>query len=228
MINKVKTVVYASILTFSIIAIASFASNMKKTFKDKTPTSEVLSMTTENGKLPGIVRLTTLNEGKFYCSGAVISDTEILTAAHCVFGLPLQMNIESITVNNEKVEVLGNAAAINIRADVAIIKGDFSKFSKLKYEPSPAADILVNNYHLAGCGFPYAGELVCYKLFEPVKMIDVIGVKGQLYAGMSGGPVVDLETGTIYAVNHAVAQEIVLIAPIINLKDGLQLILEPQ
>lgn len=219
--NNKKLFINAIGAMFAAISMVLLIGNMKISSNSKVPTAEVLQMTTKDGKFPGIVRLT-MKDGRFYCSGAVISDTEVLTAAHCIINMPLELDIESATF--EKFKVPSIAYSLNPRADVAIIKGDFSKFSKFKFDSSPISDILVNNYDLAGCGFPYAGELVCYRMELPVKMVDVIGVIGQLYAGMSGGPVIDMNTGIIYAVNHAVTNEMVLIAPIVNLKAGQMII----
>lgn len=201
----------------AMLAASACVTGLKK---DLAPTRAAVVLTTESKKLPGIVRLST-KDGQFFCSGAVISDTEVLTAAHCINPYTRDMTISSIPVKGKVYETPGTATMFNPRSDTAIVTGNFKEFSKLKFDSNPEDDILLHDYDLAACGFPYAGRLVCYRLSDPIKMVDVIGAKGQLYAGMSGGPVIDMATGTIYAVNHAVTESIVLIAPIISLREGL-------
>lgn len=192
--------------------------------KVQAVTKSGIDLMTNPGNVPGLVKLTT-PEGRPFCSGFVVSNTQVVTAAHCVaqgtiFGVQVQqeVTIESIAKNFEKTIITAESKSVNLRQDSAIIIGDFSKFSKVKISTDPNADILANNYRLASCGFPYGGRPVCYTLEQPVKMVDMIGFRvGQMYAGMSGGPVIDLNTGTVYALNHAVAEGIVIVAPIVNL-----------
>lgn len=193
----------------------------------KVVTKEGVSLLSNKSSFPALIKLT--KDGKPFCSGVVISDTEVLTAAHCVsqftpFGMMVisDFSVESlqkadlITITPVIVE------GVNPRQDTAILVGDFRLYKKANIRVLPEEDILVNNYRLASCGFPYSGKEVCYTLSGAEKMIDVIGFsKGQMYAGMSGGPVIDLDTGDVVAVNHAVGENMVLVAPIVNLFEGL-------
>lgn len=186
-------------------------------------TTQGLNNYKNKGKYSGIVRVVT-TDGKFFCSAVIISNREAVSAAHCFMGLTEnEFIIESIP--NEKNQVISAPSfvvGINPRADVALIYGDFTDFDNYQLETNPESDILVNNYELITCGFPYGGKLVCYKFTNPTKMVDVIAGIGQMYAGMSGGPVIDLKTGKILAVNHAIGQGIVLIAPLTNFYPGLK------
>lgn len=223
-LNKALYTVLFTILT--VVSIMACTTTSKQT-TTRAVTQQVLQNTTQENLFPGIVRLE--SEGRGFCSGSVISDTEVLTAAHCIsqatptgFVLAENFTVRSIEVNGHYMVATSKVKSFNGRQDVAIVYGDFRRFSKLKLETNPDKDILANNYNLASCGFPYGGQLVCYTINNPEKMIDVISFTGQMYAGMSGGPVLDLKTNTIYAVNHAVTQGYVLAAPIVNLFDSLR------
>lgn len=212
-----------SLIRLNLILLTLIAILVTTTFscqKKELSANEVIKLVTEPDKIPGIVRLSTL-EGQFFCSGAVISDTEVLTAAHCVTPLTRNMIITSVKVKDSVETTTGFATMLNPRGDTAIVTGDFKKFSKLKINSNPEDDILVNDYDLITCGFPYAGPLVCYRLTETFKMFDVVGGKGQMYAGMSGGPVIDTNSGVVYAINHGVANSFVLVAPTISLRQGM-------
>lgn len=207
--------------------IGALCAGVKYLNKDEiltpTATQEVLTTTTQGNLFPGVVKLAI--NGKGFCSGLVISDTEVLTAAHCVVAFNMygelltakDVVVQSIPVNDELLIAPSEVVAFQGRQDVAILIGDYKGFSKIKIETNPNKDILVSNYNIASCGFPYGGELVCYRLKNPGKMGDMIFFSGQMYAGMSGGPVIDLNTGTVYAVNHAVMPNYVVVAPIVNL-----------
>jgi len=189
--------------------------------KTSVVTKEAIALLSDKPVFPALVRLT--YEGRTFCSGTVISDTEVLTAAHCVDGMPEEGVLAvSLPKADLTAEAVIKVTGYNIRQDTAIVTGDFRQFKKAEAASNPEDDILVNNYDLASCGFPYRGKPVCYTLRKAHKFVDMVGFDvGQMYAGMSGGPVIDLNTGKVVAVNHAVADRRVIVAPIINLFEAL-------
>lgn len=224
---NLSKIIVAGLMTLSLTSCVT---------QSLTLTEKAIKMVSVENDYKAIVRLETV-DGNFFCSGTVISDTTVLTAAHCF--MYMEENdfvVSSIPEENSKGEVSvlvarSKVKGFNQRADVAVVVGDFRQFSKMKIDTNPESDILENlnkgtnqQYDLVACGFPYGGKLVCYKFSNPEKMVDVIGGLGQMFAGMSGGPVIDMKTGKILAVNHAVTQGMVLIAPIVNLYNGLRII----
>lgn len=144
-----------------------------------------------------IVRLET-KDGHFFCSGTVISDDYVLTAAHCLMKnsfIP-KMNDEEIKVigfktNNDGrlpatdsgtgTTVKGQAAGLNNRADYALIKGDFKEFTKsrLLHHPNMFSFIVGP---VVTCGYPWGAELTCYTTYGPPQTAyDSIAVGGRLY-----------------------------------------------
>lgn len=174
------------------------------------------------GKFLPMVRLTDVN-GKFFCSGTVIADNMVLTAGHCLNDKPLL--VESI--DNVKGEILVAQALpimINQRADYGLITGNFTGFSKLKIETNPYKDLLYHQSTLVACGFPWGSTPVCYPIRGDLKKtFDGFTADGQLYPGMSGGPVIDTKTGTVVAVNSAVFEGGIVVMPLIGLFESLGL-----
>ncbi len=170
-------------------------------------------------KLPFIVKLYDKYTGHFFCSGSVISKNYILTAAHCVFDRdPAEYDIEVRSIDGVPVKIYARAIRAQGQADLAILTGNFSKFNQRYVETNPA--YVVGSYkqhHLVACGFPYGGQIYCNEMFYIDPYSFFMSAKGSLYPGMSGGPVVDIETGAIVGVNSAAGPGFVLLAPTIEL-----------
>lgn len=180
-------------------------------------------------KLPYLVRLHDKRTGRFFCSGSVVSDKYILTAAHCVvmeipmFGVMLNPEeIEVRTVDGSPTGVFVRAKGAQVQADLALLTGNLQGFEHIHVATLPNEIIKsFQTQHLVACGFPYGGRLYCNQLqFEGTYAFSMRAT-GYLFPGMSGGPVIDLDTGNIVGVNSAAGPGFVLIAPTIELFSAL-------
>ncbi len=176
-----------------------------------------------------LVRLET-ESGEFFCSGTVISDDYVLTAAHCLvtesmFSTDMTrapINIVSLknVLTGEILTVKATAAAVNRRADTALVKGDFSQFTKLQVDGTPSA--MYTTGPILTCGFPWGSREVCYPTGSTSNMFfERVMLQGILFPGMSGGPVIDVNTKRIVAINSAIGQGFIVIAPTVGLFDAL-------
>jgi trypsin-like peptidase len=171
------------------------------------------------GKFPAMVRLVD-EQGRFFCSGTVVAENLVLTAAHCLKGG--QLGIESLSVNGKRIVVPAMPIMANVRADYGLVTGNFSKFTQMKMMINPDKDILYFQSEFVACGNPWGSKPVCYPLTKPLrKFFDQFITEGQIYPGMSGGPVVDVKTGLIVAVNTGVTEDGVVISPLIGLFESI-------
>lgn len=132
------------------------------------------------------ILLTKEQEG--YCSAFVVDATHAFTAAHCTPGLIVNKSTATDTTGSIEVPITNYNS--NFRADFSILIGDFSKFNALitAYTVPLAIDLAGQN--IAMCGYAGgAAEMVCTqgKLLSPLN--SQILAAGELYPGMSGGPV---------------------------------------
>lgn len=155
-----------------------------------------------------------------FCSGTVISDDYVLTAAHCL------MDHESFFPGLRKEEIIiidslgatksiGYAVGLNQRSDVALIQGDFKEFNRAKILLKAGLLVTLSGPYVT-CGFPRGEGSSCFQTGNFVLYGDFLAAHGYMFFGMSGGPVVDMPTGTVFAVNSAVGEGII-VAPVIGI-----------
>lgn len=151
---------------------------------------------------------------RFFCSGFVISEIYAVTAAHCLYNESRVLSTGVIFIHNAVNVPLSTAQAVtvNIISDLGLIRGDFSRFNKLKL------GIL---FDVTGpfltCGFPYGDRGICTRFTPQFPRYNFIGGQGALFPGMSGGPVIDIPTGAAVGVNSSTSDDSVNIAPLIGL-----------
>lgn len=181
-------------------------------------------------KYSPVIRLKlTEKDGTFrsHCSAFVVSDSYAVTAAHCLVDEDEFMMTDDIGVFDVKdndTGVRAVAGGVNLRVDYGILKGDFSKFNKL-HVGRPLVGFLSKNGPFISFGYPWGGDLMAvqvalapgYNKFFDIHMI------GPIYPGMSGGPVVDVDSGEAVGINHAVDDVGVLITPMVEIFKGMKI-----
>lgn len=171
-----------------------------------------------------LVRLES-KSGEFFCSGTVISDDYVLTAAHCLMDhgafFP-GMTTADIHVrgDGQLIPNTAKAAALNQRADYALIKGDFRLYTKGKILLHPL-DLVRVSPLVVTCGFPWGAEATCYQARGLTIYFEHLIGGGPMFPGMSGGPVVDVMTGVIFAVNSAVTGGAIIVSSVVGLFETL-------
>ena len=168
-----------------------------------------------------IIRLETVStlhhRSQFFCSGTVISDDYVLTAAHCAVTikdtvLVVGTDRTGLVMRNE-----ATVAGYNEGADLPLLQGNFINFAKLRIAQDPMA-LFMARAPLVACGYPRGASLACYNQGSTIlPFFGQIRVQGLMFPGMSGGPIVDKTGTTVYGVNTAVGDKMSVFSPLVGL-----------
>lgn len=170
-----------------------------------------------------IVRLEDAETGRFFCTGIVVSHNRIVTAAHCVgetlFGIAMP-RVTLITVRNSDGVKIAQATVEAFRSDrdLAVLHGDFYFLPKMAMDTSPAGIEASKEHRIMACGYPYGGVLHCVKIKDFRQWVFWMRGQGGLFPGMSGGAVIDLDTGKLIGVNSGMQEEDAILAPLIGIE----------
>lgn len=168
-------------------------------------------------KYAALIRLHVNSDGeeqRFFCSGFVISDVYAITAAHCLYDDNYKRRTDTIFVHtmDDAPGTTAGAVALNVVSDLGLIRGDFTKFNKI----GVSSPFKVQG-PFATCGFPYGDVALCTMFSVRGNNLNFIAGDGFIYPGMSGGPVIDVPSGTAIGVNSRMSVGSVSIAPLIGL-----------
>jgi hypothetical protein len=224
---KQAVTVFAFVAGFYLLCLGANMGFDIEHQKAKTASPALAASVPKSLKRDPIIRLHDKDSGNFFCSGTVVSNHTIVTAAHCVMGYPREAAFIEIRSPKNKsfnppiyVSVLG----ANERTDQAMLYGDFRLFEKMEMEiaPQPIIDSFYrpdNNIIL--CGYPYGGKLLCQPFKHPRQYAFQVQGESHVYPGMSGGPVFDLHTNKIVAVNTAANELYVIVSPLTEIFEAL-------
>lgn len=158
-----------------------------------------------------------------WCTAFAISDTVAATAAHCVSDeqTMISAQISMFEQDNTPVGTVDVEISKHPALDVALVRGNFR--NRLKLPVSSTRFELDPSDQYDSCGFPMMGKtLVCSHVFPKSMYAEsgTVGVSGPGYLifGMSGGPVFNLTTGHVVAVNTGLFDHEVILSPFVNIE----------
>lgn len=164
-----------------------------------------------------------LNQGeRTYCTGTVISDTTVVTAAHCILiefmgMVAVRPDVEIRNTTNLDLGVHARVTYVTTQLDTAMLTGDFRQFQPMPHTSTinKLMDLQRIGTEFLSCGYPLGGNLQCTKTFYKQRDNFSLRVTGLLLPGMSGGPTIDSD-GNVIGINNAVDGTDSIITPIYN------------
>lgn len=236
MLNQIKSLAFLSLaiiyslLTYDNIKAFAQGYNTPRLLQSRIGlphfSNDADSSLIDTGTKP-LVRIHNQDD-QFVCSGTVVSNKYILTAAHCLVDDYGKMSTQKYKIHILNSNLLAatmviesEAAAINTQTDYALMTGDFSNVNRYKMALGNAAS-LTRSKTVVTCGYPYGGEPICYGTNAKFSTyLFRVATQGTLYPGMSGGPVYDLERNIILGVNSAAGQGFIIVSTLVGLFESL-------
>lgn len=150
------------------------------------------------------------------CTAFVIDGMYALTAAHCLVkdGKMLKESFKVLDSVSKDTKILAQAAAVDINSDLGVVRGDFKDFSALDINPY-GFELMDPESVFISCGFPRLSKYVLCTLAIPqANYYDRIRAVGILFPGQSGGPVINLRTNKVVAINSAIGDGYTVLIPL--------------
>lgn len=172
--------------------------------RDVVPLSKKFGTWSTKPKLTPIVHLT----NEFYqpfCTAFVVDANYAVTAAHCVDseGHLSEKKYRFLNEMGQDDDVEVTAVGYDKDTDLGLLTGDFNNFINLKVDFNNMG--FFPGKPMYACGFPFGQHTLACNMIIPVNNEDLaIRSLGFLRNGMSGGPVIDINTGIAYGVNFAI------------------------
>lgn len=155
----------------------------------------------------------------FICSGVVVSQIYVVTAAHCVDKLRQSFAIDD---SAQKQQFYGEVVGIYDEQDIALIKTDIKDGIRPVMADFDGTQSTERVVPILACGFPKGQtNLLCTEGALTGNRFFLRRGSGILYTGMSGGPVYKNNPPkyTLIGVNSAVEANAILVGPLTSLSD---------
>lgn len=169
----------------------------------------------EDAVYNGIIRLKT-QDNNFFCTGFVIDGRYAMTAAHCVVEMAAGEKIRIYDKNDTYTGTEAVVLGYNQRNDNAVIMGNFTNFKAVPIEKD-IHGLIASKGPFMACGYPYGQKKLYCSYSYPISTENFsMKLVGALVPGMSGGPVFDVNTNKVVALNTAVENEFIIVNPIVG------------
>lgn len=161
-----------------------------------------------NGTIPGTIRIINI-AGSSSCSGFVIDKHYAITAAHCIQSAK-ELEVYS---SSETYITKARVAGFDETNDIAVILGDFSDFKPLLVNFDNTQINIYSKFQ--ACGYPLGQRVnYCTSFSAEGFYYSMVKGTGQLYHGMSGGPVIDVTDNVVIGIVTSMDEEFNYITPV--------------